>query len=92
MHNGYVNVNDKREKSVIGLPIIPVNVRAKDGLRTVVTYAFLDGGSNTSFITDSLLKKLVVKGTQTTLSLTTMEKEKSKKRTIPSFLNPTGLG
>lgn len=42
------------------------------------TYAFLDGGSNTSFITEPLLKMLAVKGSKTTLSLTTMGKEGNK--------------
>jgi hypothetical protein len=35
-------------------------------------------GPNTLFITKSLLKQLAVKGSKTTLSLTTMEKERSK--------------
>ncbi len=74
MQNGYVNVGDKRRKTrVTGLPIVP-----KQHAGTVETYAFLDGGSNTSFITGSLLKKLAVKGSQTTPSLTTMEKERIK--------------
>ena len=77
VHNGYVNTDDKRRESrVIGLPIVPVKVRAKQGSRTVETYAFLDGGSNTSFITEFLLKQFAVKGSKTTLSLTTMEKER----------------
>lgn len=39
----------------------------------VLTYAFLDSGSNTSFCTDALLRKLDAKGVKTTLSLTTMQ-------------------
>lgn len=42
----------------------------------VETYAFLDFGSNTSFFTESLLKKLNFKGTKTKLSLTTLQGEK----------------
>jgi hypothetical protein len=34
VHNGYVNTDDKRRESrVIGLPIVPVKVRAKQGSR-----------------------------------------------------------
>ncbi|XP_028408799.1 uncharacterized protein LOC114531374 [Dendronephthya gigantea] len=78
-HNGYVNADDVRRNSpVVGLPILPVKVRAVGGTSTVETYAFLDGGSNTSFITKSLLNKLAAKSRKTTLLLTTMEKERSK--------------
>jgi hypothetical protein len=38
----------------------------------VETYAFLDSGSNTSFCTESLLRKLNNEGRKTKLSLTTM--------------------
>jgi hypothetical protein len=74
-----VNVGEERRatRSVTGMPVLPVRVEAKDSNRTVETYAFLDGGSNTSFVTESLVKKLRAKGYQTTLFLTTMEKERS---------------
>ena len=39
----------------------------------MLTYEFLDSGSNTSFCTDTLLRKLDAKGMRTTLSLTTMQ-------------------
>ena len=39
----------------------------------MLTYEFLDSGSNTSFCTDTLLRKLDAKGVKTTLSLTTMQ-------------------
>ncbi|CAB3981723.1 PREDICTED: uncharacterized protein LOC107351089, partial [Paramuricea clavata] len=70
VQNGYVNVGEERRatRSVTGMPVLPVRVKAKDSNRTVETYAFLDGGSKTSFVTESLLKKLVAKGYQTTLS------------------------
>ena len=57
---------------MVGLPIIPVQVRAKGRSYSVQTNAFLDPGSNTSFCTDSLLRKLHVKGKKSTLSLTTL--------------------
>ena len=74
-----VNVNEGclNVQSVTGMPVLAVKVKAKDSHQPVETYALLDGGSNTSFVTQSLLKKLGIKGNQTTLSLTTMEKERS---------------
>lgn len=57
-----------------GLPVVPVKVRAKGSDTTVHTYAFLDGGSNTSFCSEQLMKRLGVKGVNTTISLTTMER------------------
>ena len=51
-----------------------------EGTNTLLdTYAFLDGGSNTTFCSDQLLKDLGVRGIDTTLSLTTMEGENSTK-------------
>ena len=51
-----------------------VKVKAKGQDKKVLTYAFLDSGSNTSFCTDALLRKLDAKGAKTTLSLTTMQR------------------
>ena len=42
------------------------------------TYAFLDNGSNTSYCSEELAKKLGLSGRETSLSLTTMEKENSR--------------
>ena len=42
-------------------------------------YAFLDGGSNTTFRSDQLLEDLGVRGVNTTLLLTMMERENSMK-------------
>jgi len=62
----------------MGLAIVTVKVKAKGSDEVTETYAFLDGGSNTTFLTDNLKERLNLKGKQTTLSLTTMEKEDSK--------------
>ena len=79
--SAYVNV-DKLQcafsgvgGSVTGLPVVPVKVRAKGSDTTVHTYGFLNGGSNTSFCSEQLMKRLGVKGIDTTISLTTMERE-----------------
>ena len=60
--------------SVVGMSIVPVKVNVKGQDKKVLTYAFLDSGSNTSFCTEDLLKKLNAKGERATLSLTTMGK------------------
>ena len=60
-----------------GLPVVPVKVRAKASYTFISTYAFLDGGSNTTFCSYHLLKDYGVRGVDTTLSLTTMERENS---------------
>ena len=73
--SAYVNV-DKPQcafsgvgGSVTGLPVVPVKVRAEGSDTTVHTYAFLDGGSNTSFYSERLMERLGVKGINTTISL-----------------------
>ena len=52
------------------MPIIPVKVLS--GSKVVTCNAFLDPGSNVSFITESLAEKLNVTGKKTTISLKTM--------------------
>ena len=74
--NGYVQNETFQTcsgSSIIGLSVVPVKVMAKGQAKKVLTYAFLDSGSNTSFCTEDLLRKLGVKGEKTTLSLTTMQ-------------------
>jgi hypothetical protein len=74
-NNGYVKSNPTTSSSVTGLTIVPVQVKAKGILKIVETYAFLDSGSNTTFCTDTMLKKLGTNSKKTRLSLTTMEGE-----------------
>lgn len=64
-------------KPVIARAIIPVKVRSKETNKTVITYAFLDNGSDSSFCTKDLAEQLGIKGIETTISLTTMEKRNS---------------
>ena len=75
-NNGYVKITPKtthpKSSTVTGLAIVPVRVRAAGRSELVETYAFLDSGSNTSFCTDELLKRLNEPGRKTRLSLTTM--------------------
>ena len=52
---------------------MPVKVKARGQDKKVLTYTFPNSGSNTSFCSDALLRKLDAKGVKTTLSLTTMQ-------------------
>ena len=80
--NAYVNGDSQCALTgagvpMIGLPIVLVKVRARSADPPVLTYAFLDSGSNTTFCSQQLMEKLAVDGEQTTLSLTTLGKQKS---------------
>ena len=61
-NNGYIRMSPKadqsKKSSVTGLAIVLVRVRVKGRPEMVETYVFLDSGSNTSFCTESLLRKL----------------------------------
>lgn len=70
--------NNRNKESAITLAILPVKVKAKGCGQAIQTYAFLDNGSNASFCSEELAKRLNLSGKKTTLSLTTMEKENSK--------------
>ncbi|KAK3712224.1 hypothetical protein QZH41_009770, partial [Actinostola sp. cb2023] len=74
--NGYVKTETfqtSKSSSVVGFSIVPVEVNAMGQDKKVLMYAFLDSGSNTSFCTKELMRKLDVKGKATSLSLTTMQ-------------------
>ncbi|XP_028408735.1 uncharacterized protein LOC114531302 [Dendronephthya gigantea] len=73
--NGYVKSRIPKYNSVTGLAVVPVKVKVAGSSRTVETYAFLDSGSNTTFCTDTLLKRLGAKGKKTKLTLTTIQGE-----------------
>lgn len=78
MANTDENVTSRSfERCTTGMVIIPVKVRVKGSDKSVVTYAFLDNGSNSSFCTDSLMKQLGVKGQRTKISLSTLERKNS---------------
>ena len=61
------------EGSVNALPIVAVKVKVKGSPRSVETYALLDNGSNTTFCSASLMKRLSVSGKEMRLKLTTMD-------------------
>ena len=81
-HNAYVNGASQCALTGAGVPtvgllIVPVKVRARSADPPVLTYAFLDSGSNTSFCSRQLMEMLPVNGEQTTVSLTTLGKQNS---------------
>ena len=67
---------DNRGAEKIALPVVAVKVRAPDkatlGVQYVQTYALLDPGSNKTFCSMELLKKLDLKGKAHSLSLSTL--------------------
>ena len=63
--------------SKIGMAVVPVKVWLKAASAPVITYAFLDSGSSSSFCTESLMRQLGVNGARTQISLTTLEKKDS---------------
>ena len=58
-----------------GMAVIPVKVRARNSDQRVITYAFLDNGSNSSFCTESLMKQLGISGRQVKISLSTLVRD-----------------
>ena len=71
------------ESGRTAMAVIPVKVGARDTDRSVITYAFLDNGSNSSFCTESLMKQLEINSQQVKISLSTLEKKNSA---MESFL------
>ena len=72
VRNGMVNL----DRSRIGMAVVPVKVWLKATGPPVITYAFLDSGSSSTFCTESLMRQLGVNGTRTQLSLTNVGKER----------------
>ena len=85
MVNMGINANSRPldESHRAGMAVIPVKVRARNSDQRVITYAFRDSGSNSSFCTESLMKQLRISGQQVKISLSTLEKKKSLQQ-LPS--------
>ena len=60
-----------------GMAIVPVKVKRKGSDTAIITYAFLDSGSSSTFCTESVMKQLGIDGLKTRISLTTLEKKES---------------
>ena len=76
--SGLTGAGDKNCK----LPIVPVQVRSKNGSKIITTYAFLDPGSSAVFCTEALMHKLELQGWKTNILLRTMGQEK----VVPSLI------
>ena len=83
VHNAMVNPDGKIKTSrneglsQTGMAVVPVKVWVKGYKTPVVTNAFLDSGSSSTFCTDALRKQLGVSGPWAKISLTTLEKKDS---------------
>ena len=54
------------------MAIIPIRIKRKNGLKEVSTYAFLDTGSNASFISEDLMRSLGCEGKRVEITIETM--------------------
>ena len=77
--------------SVTVLPIVPVKVRRHDTLDYIETYALLDSGSNSTFCTDSLKRKLRCCGTEKNIKLTALGTSEDVKSTMVRGLEVTDM-
>ena len=59
------------------MAVAPVKVWIKGSKTPIVTYAFLDSGSSSTFYTETLMRQLGVSGPKTAVSLTSLEKNDS---------------
>ena len=73
VRNGMISL----ARTKIGMAVVPVKVWSKTARTPVITYAFLDSGSSSTFCTEALMKQLGICGTRTKISLTTLEKKDS---------------
>ena len=84
VHNGFIEVEPAlsgftgMSKATVGLPEVPVNITGIGCEEPVITYAFLDNGSNSTFCTEDLLNQLGLKGEETSFSSSTIEKQNIK--------------
>ena len=59
------------------MAVLPVKVRSPDNGADITTNALLDKGAGNGFITDSIAKKMGLKGQATTVKLCTMTQKHS---------------
>ena len=84
VNNGFIEVEPAlsgftgMSKATVGLPVVPVKVTGKGYEKPLITYAFLDNGSSSTFCTEDLLNEFGLKGEETSFSSPTIEKQNSK--------------
>ena len=69
VNNASVDLADVDIEPIVLHTILPVKVKKKGCNKTIITYAFYDGGSGGCFATEDLQKELEVTGVETTLQL-----------------------
>lgn len=69
VQTGFIN---NRNQTKTYLPILPVKIKSKTSNKSILTHAFLDPGSTTTFITDKLCQNLGISGPKTTIYTTTI--------------------
>ena len=66
VNNGFIEVEPTlcgftgMSKATVGVPLVPVKVTGIGCEKLVITYAFLDNGSNLTFCTEDLLNELAI--------------------------------
>ena len=82
VNNGFVETKKASHNycgsntSKIRLAVVPLKVRAEGQNNALITYAFLDGGSNSTFCTEALLKQLDLQGKNTEFVLNNYRKRR----------------
>lgn len=73
------------------LAVVPVKLRAHKASRVIETYAFLDPGSNATFVTEKLMEQLSLRGKKTETLLRMMGHEKPVKTHVMGGLEVCSL-
>ena len=78
-------------RSRVSLQIVPVKVRGEDGGPEIITYAFLDNGSDTTLCLNSLAESLGVSGKPVHFSLSSINAENTPRSGYEVALKVTAL-
>ena len=86
---GLTGAGDKASKY---FPVmLPVKVKSKNSGKEILTYAFLDDGSNSVFCSENLQRKLNAKGRKTKLKIETLNQTKEVHSTVLDDLEITDI-
>ena len=81
----------KSGSKVISMCIVPVSIKNKNNGEQITTCAMLDNCIQGSFVHEAVLKQLGVKGTKTTLSLKTLNGERSENTSAIAGMQVQGI-